>query len=293
MLLVESAQSMANRLETVCWDEASNSLVAELEGLPYVAVVDEKGEILTNSILEAHRLNSPYILESADRSFFDLLSKTLNASSGRATDRRLLARTVFKYDPNAVLHGLFLAKKELAGGRFRLVRILSSFVEARDVRAAESGGVKNDRVNPSGDTAKGFGNVPFHRTEFVAGDLRAFFNVDLATLRGYGLGEKAERLLVLVGLWKVRRFLEASMRLRSACDLECIEVRATRPENFELPSLKELSGELPEAIRGCADGLARPAITRVTWKPPKEGAAKRKDAKGKGNGEDEEEEADE
>src|SRR3954453_20143081 len=37
-LLVESAQSMANRLEAVCWDEANDELVPELKGLPYVKV---------------------------------------------------------------------------------------------------------------------------------------------------------------------------------------------------------------------------------------------------------------
>src|SRR5690606_94559 len=61
MLLVESAQSMANRLEAVCWDEANNDWTEPLKGLPYVAVVDEEDKLLTNSVLEAHRLNSPYI----------------------------------------------------------------------------------------------------------------------------------------------------------------------------------------------------------------------------------------
>src|SRR5579875_2910973 len=37
-LLVESAQSMANRLEAVCWDEAADDIVDELKGLPYVRV---------------------------------------------------------------------------------------------------------------------------------------------------------------------------------------------------------------------------------------------------------------
>src|SRR5437588_7712920 len=37
-LLVESAQSMANRLEAVCWDEAADDLVSELKGLPLVKV---------------------------------------------------------------------------------------------------------------------------------------------------------------------------------------------------------------------------------------------------------------
>src|SRR3954452_13010964 len=37
-LLVESAQSMANRLEAVCWNEANDDLAPELTGLPFVKV---------------------------------------------------------------------------------------------------------------------------------------------------------------------------------------------------------------------------------------------------------------
>src|SRR3546814_14151033 len=88
-----------------------------------------------------------------------------------------------------ILHGVFLAKKELAGGRLRLPRALSAFIEAKDSKVAASGGVKNDAVNPSGDTAKGFGNVPFSRDEFVSPEIDDFFNFDLATLRGYGLSD--------------------------------------------------------------------------------------------------------
>jgi CRISPR-associated protein Csb1 len=60
-LLVESAQSMANRMEAVCWDEVNDSWVNPLRGLPIVKVMDSAGVKLTNSVLEAHRLNSPYI----------------------------------------------------------------------------------------------------------------------------------------------------------------------------------------------------------------------------------------
>src|SRR5690606_29842457 len=64
MLLVESAQSMANRLEAVCWNEATDDLVDELKGLPYVKVHLKGlgGDDTTSSLLEFHRLNSPYIM---------------------------------------------------------------------------------------------------------------------------------------------------------------------------------------------------------------------------------------
>src|SRR3954469_22722793 len=64
-LLVESAQSMANRLEAGCWDDATDDLVPELKGLPYVKVKLSglgDGSDTTNSFLEFHRLNSPYIM---------------------------------------------------------------------------------------------------------------------------------------------------------------------------------------------------------------------------------------
>jgi CRISPR-associated protein Csb1 len=60
MVLVESNQSMANRLEAVCWDEAGDDWVPALHGLPLVKVLDADKRPLTNSVLEAHRLNSPY-----------------------------------------------------------------------------------------------------------------------------------------------------------------------------------------------------------------------------------------
>lgn len=272
MLLVESAQSVANRLEAVTWDSAAADLVAPLRGLPYVRVL-HGGRPLTNSILEAHRLNSPYILRGAGGGLLPRLQQELGDLDFGPVDIRRLARTVFKYDPNSVLHGLFLARKEIAGGRLRLQRLLSGFIEARDVRVAESGGVKNDRVDPSGSTKLGYGNVPFHRAEYAAAQIVAYFNLDLAGLRAYALGESAEELLITLALWKVRRFLEQGLRLRTACDLDCVEVRVTRPAGFVLPETAALESRLPALIRECASLFADPPVTEVTWEREKEEAA--------------------
>src|SRR5882672_5158304 len=66
-LLVESPQSMANRLEATCWDSTANKPIAVLEGISHVTVrrgpqkeLQDK-PFLTDSMLEAHRLNSVYI----------------------------------------------------------------------------------------------------------------------------------------------------------------------------------------------------------------------------------------
>jgi CRISPR-associated protein Csb1 len=58
MLLVESAQSVANRLEAACWDDSTGDLIVALKGLPYVKV--DLGEYgATSTWQEFHRINSP------------------------------------------------------------------------------------------------------------------------------------------------------------------------------------------------------------------------------------------
>ena len=247
-VLVESAQSMANRLEAVCWDENADDWIAPLKGLPVVKVVDKQGNPLTNSLLEAHRLNSPYILEGKDKSVVDKLKQRLASMEEGRVDLRELARVLLELDTNALLHGIFLAKKELAGGRLRLPRSLSAFIEATNARVAASGGVKNDSVNPSGYTARGFGNVPFTREEWIAEQITAFFNLDLRQIRAFGLGDSVERLLIAMAQLKIRRFLLEGLRLRTACDLDVHQVTVTRPDHFVLPSLKDLEDELPNLI---------------------------------------------
>ena len=267
MLLVESAQSMANRLESVCWNTATDDWMEPLKGLPLVKVVDKEGESLTNSVLEAHRLNSAYILEGKDKKMFDILKEELASMEEGAVDIGKLAQVALKYDANSLLHGIFLAKKELAGGRLRLARALSAFIEAEEVGIAQSGGVKNDHVNPSGETAKGFGNVPFTRDEFTASKITAYFNIDLSQIRGYALGEDVEKLLVALAFFKIRQLLGTGLRLRTACDLGEKEMVITKPDDYKMPELNALESELPGLIEAVADkGLfAEPSVTVITW----------------------------
>jgi CRISPR-associated protein Csb1 len=263
-LLVESAQSMANRLEAVCWDEAAEEIATELHGMPYVKVNLAglgDGSDTTNSLLEFHRLNSPYIMSGVKdaKSFRDQLAgelgmtavatkpkkekkkpkseeieETSDEVSSVATEKepddvagvvnlRKLAKVCFKYDPNSLVHGVFLEK---IAGRLRHPRALSAFIEASGIGRADSGGVKFDRVHPSKDASRGitsengYINVPFHRTEFTARSITAYFSLDLAQIRGYGLGDDATNLLIALSMWKVRKFLDSAMRLRTACELE-------------------------------------------------------------------------
>lgn len=277
MLLVESAQSMANRLETVCWDKPADDWVKPLRGLPLVKVVRKaKGkdgkeieETLTNTVLEAHRINSPYVLEGKDKSVLQLLKSQLAEMEEGPVDIKKLAAILLKLDTNSLIHGVFLAKSDLAGGRLRLPRVLSSFIEAEEVKEAQSGGVKNDHVNPSGDTGKGFGNVPFARSEFTSAKIVAYFNLDLAQIRAFGLSDSVTQLLIVLALFKIQALLDSGLRLRTACDLEVKEagIVVKRPSGFVLPTLAELKTALPGLIAAVANELKWPddRVTRVSW----------------------------
>jgi CRISPR-associated protein Csb1 len=255
---------MANRLEATCWNEADNKPVDALAGISHVTVTRGKNkDFMTDSMLEAHRLNSPYLLEGKDKTFFDTIKKDLGGLAEGPINRAQLSKTLLKYDVGSLIHGVFLAKKDLAGGRLRVARALSAFIEASNTQIAASGGVKNDHVNPSGDTGKGFGNVPFARDEFTAESIECHINLDLSQIRGYGLGEDATEMLFLLSLYKVRKLLDGDLRLRTACDLEPVDrnrITATRPDGFALPSLAELEAGLPDAIGKCKDMMQHTTV---------------------------------
>ena len=240
-VLVESAQSMANRLEAVCWDENADDWVGPLKGLPVVKVKNESDEPLTNSVLEAHRLNSEYIARAEG---FEHVSKEINFQKNKPFDvRKQLVPILLKFDINSLIHGVFL---EEVAGVIRIPRVLSSFIEAEGALVASSGGVKFNRVEPT--LKGGDGNVPFPRDEWVAERIMAFFNLDLRQIRAFGLGDAVGRLLIALALFKIRRFLVDGLRLRTACDLDVHEIVITRPEHFHLPDIGDLESALPDLI---------------------------------------------
>jgi len=284
-LAVESQQSVANRLESAIWDDATQDLIVPARGLSYVKVVDEGGAFLTASVLEAHRLNSVYVEKSEvdGRLFSDVLKEEIGFDANRPFSRDQLVKVLAKYDIGCLLHGVFL---ESIAGVLRIPRALSGFIEAENIQRVQTGGVKNDRVQAAkdedaGQTAStGFGNVPFHRTDFVAEKIVAYFNVDLDQIRGYRLGKDMESLLFALSVVKIQRFLSRGLRLRTACDLEAMGV--TVRGGGQLPSCDDAEKALPELIAKVASAgvFASPAITPTKFtvgaaKAPK-GAGRKK-----------------
>ena len=242
MLLVESAQSVANRLEHACLAPGTALLDPALDGLPWVLVkLTKDGQAITetSSLFEAHRINSPFII--ANDAFKEKFRAVTGYAKGQPLNWPKVARGIFSLDPCSLLHGVFMANFE--DGRIKIPRALTGFIEAEDVREVHSGGVKNNPIDPTGTLrAEGYdkdvySNVPYHRTEYVAGKITAYFNLDLAVLRGYALGPDALDLFVNLAIYKVRRFLREGLRLRTACDLAVDgDLSVTAPPNLKLSS---------------------------------------------------------
>ncbi|MFH1113907.1 MAG: type I-U CRISPR-associated RAMP protein Csb1/Cas7u [Pseudomonadota bacterium] len=246
MLLVESAQSVANRMEAVCWDPVEKKLIKDLSGVPYVSVVRSDSSELTNSILEAHRINSEYIMydKSPLRTAFE---SEIDYKKDAPVDWHKFYRALFKYDPNSLIHGCFL--EEIAG-RLRVPRALTGFIEASTVGAVESGGVKFNIVQPH--LKEGKGHVPYHRTEFTASRITAYFNLDLELIRSFSLGIHATDFLIALSFFKITRFLDEGLRLRTACDLQKVDgQRITAPKDFTIPDESNLRAIVKDMIAAC------------------------------------------
>lgn len=261
-LLVESAQSMANWLEGTTWDTARTDQVTELATLPYVRIVSQDGNFLSSSRLEAHRLASAYILRGtvdgvAGR---DWVLKRLGLVKGRPLDYRAVARACFQLDPLSLIHGVFFAVKEWPW-QPKIARAVTSFIEARDVKPAVSGGVKRDNVTNvpgEGGSAEGYGSVPHHRVEYTAEEITAHFTVDHEQFRSYGLSEPATALLEALADFEIGTLLERGLRLRTRCDLEVRE-----PLRGERPDAVEAAQRIAKFAADCEDELGQ--VTTATW----------------------------
>ncbi|MHB1845386.1 MAG: type I-G CRISPR-associated RAMP protein Csb1/Cas7g [Deltaproteobacteria bacterium] len=267
-LLVESPQSMANHLEATAWERGLQQPAEAVAGLPYVRVVDAKGEYLTSSRTEAHRLSSAFVKDSFcdGEPMRDVIRQRLGLRGDAPLAPREVARAIFALDPFCLVHGVFFADKSWPG-QPKVARALTGFVEAHDVETAVSGGVKRDDVRHSvgegaGGAAEGYGFVPFHRTEYVAREIVASFNIDLDQIASYGLPAAAAELLETLARWEVRRLLDAGFRPRTACDLVPCDAEAV---DGHLPDLDSLSARLSGLVPQCAELVGSDIPLQVVW----------------------------
>jgi CRISPR-associated protein Csb1 len=278
--IIDSPASMANHLETVCCQSSTDAeLHADLEGLPYVACVtdrdgsERRDRVVCTTLTEGHRLASDYFLDGllnpvwheARKEGKKKIEAGWDGEAFRArlrrefeikeveTDKRYFVypdnwwtiyRTIFRYDPNSLLHGVLFAKEQI-----KISRILTAYLEAFGAARVGRSGVKFDRL---GKTTSG--QPIFSVDEETAQEIRATFIIDLALLRSYGRGElglnaSQKALLLDLAIWKLRRLLDHPFRYRTQCHLECqsVSVVAGQQAVTSLPTV-----DIKASIGRCA-----------------------------------------
>ncbi|MBI2190695.1 MAG: type I-U CRISPR-associated protein Cas7 [Planctomycetes bacterium] len=338
-LLVESVQSVANRLEAACWDDAEEHYDVTCDRIPFVrSEINLGGRLRTTSTpQEAHRLASPYILAGnitftpqaqsqnppqSPQPVTEPLWQRLRSTSGPLAMRleddvpfrlRNHAGQLFQFDPGSLLHGAWLStkvvpagnsKSALCGGKVRFPRVISGFVEAKNPRTAQSGGVKRERIRDQSeegaDAESGFGSVPFPRTDFTSGEIFARFNLDLSLLRTLALGTwvqqqvngqnqrspqspllqapaqqgmftNEEAFLVTWAIYKIQRFLSHGLSLRSGCQFVLKRITVEGPAGFTWPTETDVTTALTTLKDGLfpqhpgSQGWVARNVTTVNW----------------------------
>jgi CRISPR-associated protein Csb1 len=249
--IVDSAASMANHLEKVCLSNGRDvDLHENLDGLPYVVCVtdglkDGERRAVTSTLKEGHRLASDYFLDGQinGKKFREILRGEFGIKEVKKDKTYFtypenwgdIYKTIFKYDPNSLIHGVLFAKEQV-----KINRMLTAHMDAYGAKRVGTSGVKFD---PLGKTTSG--QPIFSVDEETANAIRATFVLDIALLRSdgrekNGLNQEQKRLLLELALWKIQRLLSQPFRFRSNCFLQCakIELRdETQIYNESLPQL--------------------------------------------------------
>lgn len=262
--LVESEQSMANRLEAVCMTSPGVWREPLSGRLPIIRVESKtSGSLLATNLTEPHRIASSYVLEgeingtTLQTKLEQLLDLKDKGKSWPLDRRERLSETVFALDPAAVLHGFQFMQWEAVG--LRAPRLLHSRLEAvlADESEVHYGLVKVDSIEPELSSAKksNKGQSIAHRARYVPKSIQASFEIDLLALRERSLvgelsassetkvamNQGAQRFLLSLALWKIHRFLTngpafdsrtgetmGALRLRTDCSLAVCKVSWSR-----------------------------------------------------------------
>jgi CRISPR-associated protein Csb1 len=111
----------ANRLEATAWNRAENQPIDTVTGLPWINVVSPRGEFLTSSRREAHRLASAHIRKAKldGKSMGEVIATRLDLPS-TPKDRRplnytLMAAEISKLDPFRLVHGVWFSHGDWYG----------------------------------------------------------------------------------------------------------------------------------------------------------------------------------
>jgi CRISPR-associated protein Csb1 len=265
--LVESEQSMANRLESVSM-KSPGHWVDELKHVPVIEVHDANNVLLATNLTEPHRIASSYVMEGKlnGSDVKTMLADKIglsgdNGASWPLDKRHCLEKLVFALDPAALLHGFQFVQWKFVG--LRQTRLLSARLECvlADEPEVHYGMVKFDLIEPSSQgegTNKGQSIAAKSRVVAAKDGITATFDIDLLGLKSLALDEPQKKFLLALALWKIGALLSnkasfdarsrqtsPALRLRADCYLSCAETVEWSGDTTTV-KVSDLMASLPE-----------------------------------------------
>jgi CRISPR-associated protein Csb1 len=251
----------------------------------------ENREVVVTSLTEGHRIASTYFLAGTSLDREGLPAQATNSTTGkkgkgkananatRKFEEKLIDefgivlpgssrahppadkwwnvfQTIFRYDPNALVHGVLFPQWQI-----KIPRVLTAHLEAFGASRVDRSGVKFDRL---GKTTSG--QPIFAVDDATARDIRATFILDTALLRSFGrqngdntlgLCDKQKEFLVALALWKIKRLCETPFRFRSGCHLRCARLADDAGQTVTLDV--DIKSAIAQA------GFEDPRVTDVFW----------------------------
>ncbi len=285
----------------------------------------QKREVVVTSLTEGHRIASTYFLAGRTVNGEDLPARApdtakvkkgkgkANANATGKFEERLIVefgivlpgssrahppadkwwnvfRTIFRYDPNALVHGVLFPQWQI-----KIPRVLTAHLEAFGASRVDRSGVKFDRL---GQTTSG--QPIFAVDDATACEIRATFILDTALVRSFGrpngntalgLTQQQKEFLVALALWKIQRLCGTPFRFRSGCHLKCAKL--TDDKGQEVTIEVNIQNAINQAE------FQEPRVTDIFWPreelyragEEEEKETKTKEADGETNGAEDEEES--
>ena len=116
-----------------------------------------------------------------------------------------------------------------------------------------------------------YGYVYYFKTK---NRIKAYFNIDVNLLKSYRLDESAELLLLNLSMYKITRFCESGLRLRTACDLTVNGKLTATNINYEIHDSSYYLSRVKKLIEECKNkdlfaGSPYEITTDATYVPKK------------------------
>ena len=269
--LIESEASMANWLESVCFEplrKHEGILKNAFKGLPYLRA-EKSGELKTASTLDGHRFASDFLAKctanfgNGDKTLAQHIRDSLVMTDGGKTMPIANVPNVFplvlSLDTMSLIHGFQISNEQISFVGLRLPRALSASVIGLDCERISVPGVKFN----AGQLESESGQAIFQKARITAKKIEARFSIDVGLLTSLRLDAPGSngatgphqavrvQLLLAIALWKVAAFLDllsVELSLRTECKLRIKrgdEGQAIAPTVICEGGLSPSSGEFP------------------------------------------------